>query len=240
MMRFRCPTCQNVLEVAKPTNALLCPACEQWCRIPVPDEFTLEREESRHAVETSQEYASPPRLRRDAVTDRPPEEQPYRLRDEAGVEDVQFEVIEDGDEHRPRSRRRRRRRRRSSGIGFDVEYISLPLVLLIILAPGGLILGILAFFIHPMAGFGCLMMMGGGIWFTLIAAEDGLTQVLLVMFVPFYAWYYAFTNWERVAVPFLLQCVGGLIFTFSTGMAGKRAADKGWSSAPVPFVRIVS
>jgi hypothetical protein len=226
--------------VAKPTHALLCPACEQWCRIPVPDEFTLEREEIRDVVEARQDHASPSRPRRDAVTDRPPEEQPYRVRDEAGVEDVQFEVVEHGDERRPRPRRRRRRRRRSPGVGFDVEYVSLPLVLLIILAPGGLILGILAFFIHPMAGFGCLMMMGGGIWFTLIAAEDGLVQALLVMFVPFYSWYYAFVNWDRVAVPFLLQCVGGLIFAISTGIAGKRAADKDWSSAPAPIVRSIS
>jgi hypothetical protein len=240
MMRFRCPYCQHILEVAKPTHALLCPACEQWCRIPLPEEFTLEREEVRDVVEVVRDTTTSSCPRREAITDRSPEERPQPLRDEADVEDVQFEVIEDGEERRRRRKRRRRsRRRRSSGIGFDLDYISLPLILLIVMAPGGLILSILSFFIHPMAGMGCLLMMGGGIWFMLIAAEDGLVQALLVLFVPFYAWYYAFMNWERVAIPFLLQCVGGLVFSISLGAAGMRAVEDRSSSLPVPQVRVL-
>ncbi len=80
-------------------------------------------------------------------------------------------------------------------------------------------------------------MMGGGIWFTAIALEDGLVTGLLVMFVPFYAWYYAFINFERVALPFIIQIVGTFIFFLGLGMAGSRAAKDGWSAAPTPMVR---
>jgi hypothetical protein len=85
-------------------------------------------------------------------------------------------------------------------------------------------------------GFGCLLMTGGGIWFTAIAAEDGWVTALLVMFVPFYAWYYTFNNWERVAIPFLIQLVGTFIFFLSMGMM-KARMDENWSSLPAPIVR---
>ncbi len=40
-MRFRCPNYRQILELTPYRPTLLCPACERWCRIPIPDEFEL-------------------------------------------------------------------------------------------------------------------------------------------------------------------------------------------------------
>ena len=205
MMRFHCPHCRHILEVAPFTEAFLCPACEQWCRIPAPDEFELEKDEAHEVVEAPPVIAVPPRplpaprlalvdqeeeildvvavpqgmppMRRDAITERRPGEPPLRFQDEE-VEDVQLEIVEDGETRR----RRRRRRRRRSGGSINIDYwISPSLILILIGAPGALIFTLLSFLIHPGAGFGCLLMMGGGIWFTAIALEDSLVTALLVV-----------------------------------------------------------
>ena len=240
MMRFRCPHCRQILEVIQLTEKLLCPACEQWCRIPIPDEFELSCEPKRDIPPPNANVPFEPRLtpsepprvpHRESITTRQSEELPLRPRDELDeVEEVALEVVEDGDERRPK-RRRRRRRRRSRGAGFDVDYwISPTSILLILLVPGGIFLVVLSFFLHPGAGFGALLMVVGGIWFTLIAAEDGMVTALLVLFVPFYAWYFAFVNFERVAVPFLITCVGSIIFAVSLIVAGIHAGEE--SSLP--------
>jgi hypothetical protein len=222
MMRFRCPHCQQVLEVVTPTEMFLCPACELWCRIPLPQEFKPSKEETRPSAEPSFGLAEEPRLapsnpepipsvRSHAITSRRPEaELPLRFRDEPNeVDSVTFEIIEEGGERR----RKRRRRRRRSRFTFNLDYwISPSLILLILLVPAGIFLTVISFLYHPGAGFGALLMVGGSIWLAFIAAEDGLATALMVLFVPFYPWYFAFTNFERVAVPFVLRCLGAIIF----------------------------
>jgi hypothetical protein len=44
------------------------------------------------------------------------------------------------------------------------------------------------------------------------------------MFIPFYAWYFAFTNWDRVVIPFLIHLFGLVAFAFSSGMAAYHAS----------------
>ena len=248
MMRFRCPTCQHILELTQATQAALCPACQQWCRIPLPDEFELSREPIREPVEVREpaeeilevvavpESASHPP--RDAVTDHRPDELPRSIPEDDAVEDVEFEIVEHGDERPRKTRRPRRRRRRSSGSSFNIDYWTSPsLILLLVTAPPALIVSGIFFIVHPAMGFGCLLMMGGGIWFTIIAAEDGWVTALFVMFVPFYALYYTLNNWERVAIPFLIQLVGTFIFFLSMGMMKSRM-DERWSAAPAPIVKV--
>jgi hypothetical protein len=266
MMRFRCPTCQHVLELTHPTQAALCPACQQWCRIPIPDEFELSQEPSRQTVERKEEALDEPRLAaldqpeeilevvavpesasrppRDAIINRRPEELPPGFRDHTDeVEDVEFEIVEHGDERprKPRRPRRRRRRRSSGGRSFDIDYWTSPsLILLLVTAPPALIASLVFFIVHPAMGFGCLLMMGGGIWFTIIAAEDGWMTALLVLFVPFYAWYYTLNNWERVGIPALIQLIGIFIFFVSMGMLMSRIDDGRWSNLPAPIVRTLA
>lgn len=242
MMRFRCPHCQQVLEVVTPTEMFLCPACELWCRIPLPHEFKPSKEETRPSVEPSSGLEEEPRLahsnpepipyeRSHAITTRRPEEEsPLRFRDEPNdVESVTFEIIEEGGEKR---RKRRRRRRRRSRVSLNLHYwISPSLILLILLVPAGIFLIVVSFLLHPGAGFGAFLMVGGSIWFAFIAAEDGLSTALMVLFVPFYPWYFAFTNFERVAVPFALRCLGAIIFTVSLVSVHLHDTDR-WSALP--------
>ena len=227
MMRFRCPHCQQTLEVDQPTDAILCPACEGWCRIPAhPQAAQIPNAPSREAPSASAQASRPKQV---------PAESPFRLRDEHDIEPVEFEIIEDGEQRR-RRRKRRRRRRNPGQVGLEFASANLPLVLLVLLAPIGLVLVILAFVFHPMAGVSCLFLVGGGIWLTLIAAEDGLATALCVLFVPFYAWYFAFTNWDRVAIPFLLHLIGVVMYAFTMGMAAYHASEQGSSGVPAPVL----
>jgi hypothetical protein len=147
---------------------------------------------------------------------------------------VQLEVVEDGGERR---RKRRRKRRRRSGAGFDLDYwLSPALILLFLLVPSGIFVVVLAFVLHPGAGIGALLWVAGSIWFTFIAAEDGMLTALLVMFLPFYAWYFAFSNFERVAIPFVIQNLGAIIFTVSLVVAGIHASEE--SALPVPPAQV--
>jgi hypothetical protein len=177
--------------------------------------------------------AIPVDLPPDAVTNHLPEPAPLDVHAEAKegepIEDVKLEVVESGFK-----RRRKRRRRPSWGrLRSEMDYwISPTLILLLLFAPGGLLLVGIAFVIHPGAGIGSLFMVGGGLWLMLVAAEDGLITALLVMFVPFYVLYYVFLNFERTAIPFLLQCVGVIIFVVSLVMAGMRAVEQQVSLPP--------
>jgi hypothetical protein len=139
MMRFHCPHCPHILEVSQPTEAYLCPACKRWCRIPILAELELDTEEVGEVIAVNVPPLPEPRLacmeqeeeildvpqgtpavRRDAITERRPEERPLRFRDEEEVEDIEFAIVdeeevediefvivEDGDERQRRSGPRR-------------------------------------------------------------------------------------------------------------------------------------
>jgi hypothetical protein len=242
MMRFRCPHCQQTLEVDQPTDAFLCPACEGWCRIPVhPQAAQLSHAPGREAprsgpLRTSPGQAGASPATQTSFTDQPPPELPPHYRNDQDIEPVEFEIIEDGTQRRRRRKRRRRRQRNPGRAGLEFTSANLPLVLLVLLAPGGLIFVILAFLVHPMAGMSSLFLVGGGIWLTLIAAEDGLGTALCVLFVPFYAWYFAITNWDRVVIPFLVHLLGIVMYAFSMGMAAYRASEQRLSGGPAPVL----
>jgi hypothetical protein len=260
MMRFRCPNCKNVLEVSKPTEALLCPTCEKWCRIPSPKKAPAEDFEILDVVEVKEEAArsrrparraepeevldvvevpeEPRRSRRDAVTDRVP----AKRRREEEVEDVQFEIVEEGEEReeRPRKRKRRRKKRRGSNAvaGIDLDWVSPSLILLIVFGVPGLLLCVLAaIFVNPVIGLALLLYLGGTLWFVIIAVEDGWVTALCVIFVPFYSWYYLFNNWERVGLPFVLQLIGYIVLFVASAAAGKKAGGR-MELTPPPIIRL--
>ncbi len=227
MMRFCCPHCQQVLEVAAPTEMLLCPACELWCRLPVAEEYKPSQEQGSTGLGDEPRLAPTPPESISNVRSRPITT--FRLRDEPDEEEVKLEIIEGGDERR---RKRRRRRRRRFRIGFDLDYwVSPSLILLVLLVPAGIFFVVFSFLLHPGAGFGAFLMVGGGIWFAFIAAEDGLVTALMVLFVPFYSLYYLFTNFERVVVPFGIQCLGTIIFVVTLVSTSLRDNDH-WSALP--------
>jgi hypothetical protein len=257
MMRFRCPHCQHILELVTPTETLQCPACEMWCRIPLPAEFELRKANARRTREPRSETPAPPPpppsmplysdpplafppadsgIPYDASRDRPPPEPPLDNSEAAvpgeGVEDVELEVVQSG-----RQRRRQRRRRRAwKRLFSQMDYFVGPtLILLLIFGPSGLFLAILAFRLHPGAGIGAMLMVGGGLWLMLIAAEDGLWTALFVVIVPFYVLYYVFMNFERAAIPFVIQCLGVIIFVVSLLIAGMHAIEERISLVPPPL-----
>lgn len=224
MMRFRCPHCQQVLEVETPTEMMLCPACEMWCRLPIAQaykpnqEATIPFDEPRLAPSNPEPF---PGVSSNGFTSRRTEEVPLRFLDER--EDVQFEIIQEGE---PRRHKRRRRRRRSR-FGFDLDYwVSPSLILFILIVPCGIFIVMISFLIHPGAGIGAFLFVGASIWLAFLAVEDGLATALMVVFVPFYTWYYAVSNFERIAVPFALRCLGGIVFIVCLVTSSLQAADR--------------
>lgn len=119
MMRFRCPTCQQVLELDQPTQAVLCPACQQWCRIPAPHEFT-------------------PSIPAESVVD-PPPSPAFFPASENDVEDVEFEIIEDGTKRRRSPSRRGgmslRQRLALTRLGLGFHYAKFLIMMLLVLTP---------------------------------------------------------------------------------------------------------
>jgi hypothetical protein len=245
MMRFRCPNCQQVLELSQFTPTLLCPSCERWCRIPIPNEFELSggpttittspnslgRYEPR--LERSQPQPSPASPKQPSLADYG-EDAPLRFQDEeVSRPDRPMDVLP-ADEEQPSKPRRRRRRRRSRGVGIDIDYwISPTLILLILLGPPSLLAIIISFILHPGIGFGMLVMLVGWLWTVLVAAEDSLATALMVVFVPFYYWFFVFTNFERVALPFLIHSVGSIILILSVTMGTIHTLEE--SSLPFQF-----
>jgi hypothetical protein len=234
-MRFRCPHCQKLLETDE-VGKFLCPICKQWSRVPAPKKkVEAEEEEILDVIAAPNE---PRNSRREAITDRGPAERRPRRRDEED-EDSDLEVVgKDEEDDRPR-RRKRRRRRRSSGGGSFLDSINLPLILLIILTPLGLLVILGGFLTHPIVGFASILTMAGWIWLLVIVAEDGLGTVALVMFVPCYVLIYASQNWDRVAIPFLMMVIGNLGMGLGGTIAGKNAPGRRMEG-PAPIVRMLA
>jgi uncharacterized Zn finger protein (UPF0148 family) len=233
MMKFRCPHCRKLLETDEAAGKFLCPLCKKWSRLPPPKTIEAE-EEILEVIAVPQE---PRRERREAITDRDPNERRPRRRQDDEEEAVELDVVEEGDE-RPRRRKRRSRPRRRSSGAFD--SLNLPLILLIVLAPMGLGIVALMFFASPLSGIASIFMVSGWIWFTLIAAEDGLGTALCVIFVPFYALYYATQNWDRVGLPAILYIIGYIGMAVGSAMAGRNNPGRRMQGAPPPIVRMLA
>jgi hypothetical protein len=213
----------------------LCPICKKWSRVPAPKKpaAVAEEEDILDVIAVPQETRG---SRREAITDRAPDERRPRRRDEEEEAD-ELEVV-GGDDDRPRRRKRRRRRRSSSGASF-LDSINLPLILLIILTPLGLLVVVGSFFTNPIAGLASILAMGGWIWLLIIAAEDGLGTVALVMFVPCYVFFYASQNWDRVGIPCLLLVIGNIGMSVGGAMAGKKVSGRRMEG-PAPIVRMLA
>ncbi len=99
----------------------------------------------------------------------------------------------------------------------------------------------MSFLGHPLAGIASIFMVSGWIWFTLVAAEDGLVTALCVMFVPFYALYFASQNWERVGIPVLLYLVGSIGMAAGSAIAGRHNnPGRRMQGSPAPMVRMLA
>src|SRR6185437_377630 len=230
MMKFRCPHCQKLLETDEAAGKFLCPLCNKWSRLPVPKKVEVE-EEILEVIAVPQ----PRREQREAITEREPDQRRSRRREEDDEDEL--DVVEE-DDNRPRRRKRRSRprRRRSSSSFFD--SINVPLIMLIVLAPMGLGIVALMFLVHPLSGIASIFMVIGWIWFTLIAAEDGVVTALCVMFVPFYALYYATQNWERVGLAVLLYIIGYIGMMAGGAMAGRNNPGRRMQNTPAPIIRL--
>jgi hypothetical protein len=239
MIRVRCPHCRELLELDRPAPVFLCPACNNTCRLPASVAVPARQEEEILDVVAADEEPRRPR-RGEAITAEAPDERrrPRGRRDEEDEgEDVDLEVVEDGDDRRRRKRRKRRRRRSGGGGGgIDLDWVSFPLILMIVLGFPALIFSVLIFLVNPLAALASLFMFGGGIWFMVIVAEDGFVTLLLCMFVPFYSLYYTFTNFERVAIPFLLQTIGSIGFMVAMGAQARRGGPRMESPSAVVYV----
>lgn len=221
-MIFRCPHCRKLLETDE-VGKFLCPLCKKWSRVPESKKaVAVEEEEVLEVVEAPPERLAPRR--------RPAKQQQ--------VEGEELEVVGEAEDDRPQRSKRRRRRRSSSGGESISDYVNVQLILLIVLAPLGLAIVALCFVAHPILGFTSLPAVGGWVWFLVIASEDGIGTALMVMFVPFYALYYASNNWDRVGIPFLLMVVGNIGMVVGQSMAKREGGRR--MQAPAPIVRMLA
>jgi hypothetical protein len=213
MLRLLCPGCDKTLGVpdalaGKPST---CPAC--GLRFLVP-------------ADLEPEPAPPPRPRAAARSARADEddreERPARRRPRDEEDDDEpvargrrvYEDEDDEDYDRParKSRRKPTRRKSRSGGGLPDWYRG-PLGRLAENAVVTLLLVGLAL-VSPMAGGGLLaawgfvVMMAGTIWFLVLAAKEGVDQLLLNLFIPFYSLYYAVSRWDDVKHPVTLYLIG--------------------------------
>ena len=103
-MKFRCPHCQTLLETDE-VGKFLCPICKKWSRVPAPKKpaAVAEEEEILDVIAVPQETRG---SRREAITDRAPDERRPRRRDEEEEAD-ELEVVGGDDDDRPRRRKRR-------------------------------------------------------------------------------------------------------------------------------------
>ena len=115
---------------------------------------------------------------------------------------------------------------RSSGGGINASVLILAGLAVCVVAsvvsfflpPLGLILGVLIFL--GAAGLSTV----GSIWILILAFEDDTTEGLLVLFVPFYYFYYLIKTWDGSA-PYIisslsLAMLGGGIATIGASVAG--------------------
>ena len=209
VLRLVCPGCDKTLGVpaagaGKPST---CPSC--GTRFMVPED-----------LEPEPAHAPKPRPRPTPPPPRRPE--PRRARDEDDDEPVSRrrrvddDDDDDDEDDRParRSKGKSKKRRGSRGGGGGLpDWYRGPLGRLAENAAITLVLAVLALFAPGIAG-GLLMAWGftlgmvGGIWSLVISAKEGVDQLLLNLFIPFYWAFYMITRWEKVKLPGTLYLVG--------------------------------
>jgi len=231
VLRVVCPGCDKTLGVpataaGKPST---CPAC--GIRFLVPDDL---EPEPAPAPKPRPRPAPPPR--------RP---EPRRPRDEDDHEPVSRrrrvddDDDEDDDDERParRSRAKPKKRRRAGGGGMP-EWYRGPLGRLAENAVITLLLALLALASPVVAGglliaWGFILASVSSIWFLVLAGKEGVDQVLLNLFIPFYSVYYAISRWDDVKHPVTLNLIGGAQYTigvvlFLVPFLAKVGELKGW------------
>ncbi|MBN9518724.1 hypothetical protein J0H58_09425 [bacterium] len=233
VLRLLCPGCDKTLGVPAAAAGMPCdcPACGTKFMVP---------------TDAEPEPAPTPRSRRparDDDDDNRPRRPVRRQRDEDDDEPVTrgrrvADDDDDDEDERPRrpaarsrraddeddddrpARRSKPKRRRTSGGGLPDWYrgplgrlaenavITLLLVAVALASPvlsGGLL-----------AAWGFLLMMGGYIWFLVVSGKEGAAQVILNLFVPFYAIFYAITRWDDVKHPVTVYLIG--VAQYTTGV----------------------
>ncbi|HYH65681.1 MAG TPA: hypothetical protein VD866_13375 [Urbifossiella sp.] len=227
----RCSYCEELFDIPQPRPAavlrVVCPGCDKTLGLPaaaagkpakcpacgikflVPDDL---EPEPAPAPKPRPRPAPPPRRRPRDEDDDEPVSRRRRVYDDDDDDD-------DDDDERPsrRSRAKPKKRRRAGGGGMP-EWYGGPLGRLAENAVITLLLALLAL-ASPMVagwlliGWGFVLASVSAIWFLVLAGREGVDQVLLNLFIPFYSVYYAITRWDDVKHPVTLNLIGGAQYT---------------------------
>ncbi len=231
VLRLLCPGCDKTLGLpagaaGKPAT---CPACDTKFLVPAdaePEPAPEPRSRPRPARDDDDDHPRRPARRRPRDDD---DDEPVargrRVDDEDDEDDRprrpgargrrvdddedDYEEEDDRPTRRPRSKPKGRRKSR----GGPSDWYRGPLGRLAENAVITLLLGVVAL-LSPvvggglLAGWGFLLMWGGFIWFLVVSGKEGAAQVLLNLFVPFYAIFYAITRWDDVKHPVTVYLIG--------------------------------
>lgn len=137
-----------------------------------------------------------------------------------------FDYGDDGDDDQPTPKRRKRRRRGTGFAGLPDEILGMDLYVfgLVVVASVALI-GILLALVFPPFAFltyltGFALMLGGQVWFLVIAFRDEVLYGLMCLCVPFYSLIYLISNFEETQRPFFVGLLGGGIMCISMCVGG--------------------
>lgn len=238
MIRFACVNCSAVLRVGdeKAGKIAVCPKCKSKMQIPdAVDEPT-----------PHEDATDDPRIQATAPT--PSSHRPRRPEaEEVGADsgtDDDARSDETDDDDRPRRRRRRRRRKSGRSSSTTFESVLNPFTIGLVVGVGlwGLML-VLHLVGVPLVGIaaigiGVIVAGIGRIWFLSIAFSDDSTVGYMVMWVPFYEFYYLISNFAETWKPYLLNMIGGglaIIAFCSGGLRSMMDDDRGPLRGPGNF-----
>ncbi|MFO0799631.1 MAG: hypothetical protein U0804_19340 [Gemmataceae bacterium] len=221
VLRLVCPGCDKTLGV--PATAAgkpcVCPACSLKFLVPADAEPEEPAPRSRRDRDDDEDDRPARRRPRD---DDDEDRRPARRRsrdddeDDEPVSRSRRPRDDDDDDDRPsrRSKPKPKKRRKSRGGGGGLpDWYRGPLGRLAENAVITVLLGLLALAVPGLGGglltaWGFVLMMGGSIWFLVLSAKEGVDQLLLNLFIPFYSLYYAISRWDDVKHPVTLYLIG--------------------------------
>ena len=252
-IRAQCPGCSSVFPLAMVWQAEDPEPAPPRPAVPRPVELPhTQTTRSKGPPSPVRSANAPPRRARPPVDDEEPVRRRVRyVSDDEDDEDDDYAPRSrrraDDDEDRPRRRKVRKKRRRSQGAPFTWTRFNLGMLLgnfalamiwlLLWLAFGSDIVEVPMFF-QALAGI--LMYLGGIVLFIVFAFMDDIVDGILVLLVPFYAFYYLCKS-PASHGPFCMWLASLVIFGTAIGervLLDWRAGRFGGMARPAPQLQM--
>lgn len=219
-----CPNCLSKLRV--PDTALgkkvKCPGCGGVFATALDPPPPVEEDEADNGYETEQERRKRPRTEEEGPAS---ERARSRRRTDDDEDDRPRRRRRDEEEDEERPRKRKRKKRRASGTGFlNIEGLDTPTTVILGTTAVCIVMSLTSILFPPLAlipiGVSLVMMIGGGLWFLLVAFQDSALHGVLCLCVPFYSIYYLISHLGETWKPFALNLLGVVVYMVAACAGG--------------------